>query len=58
VSVRSVRAGWGRCSAAAPGPEAMNSPTITSPALTQDGMILGTAADMAVAPITEDELEP
>ena len=33
--------------AAASSPEAMNSPTITSPAMTQAGMILGTAAYMA-----------
>ena len=33
--------------AAASRPEAMNSPTITSPAMTQAGMILGTAAYMA-----------
>ncbi len=32
---------------AASSPEAMNSPTITSPAMTQAGMILGTAAYMA-----------
>ena len=32
---------------AASSPEAMNSPTITSPAMTQAGMILGTAASMA-----------
>jgi len=30
--------------AAASSPAAMNSPTITSPAMTQAGMILGTAA--------------
>ena len=33
--------------AAASSPEAMNSPMITSPAMTQAGMILGTAAYMA-----------
>ena len=33
--------------AAASSPEAMNSPTITSPAMTQAGMILGTAAYMS-----------
>ena len=33
--------------ATASSPEAMNSPTITSPAMTQAGMILGTAAYMA-----------
>ena len=33
--------------AAASSPQAMNSPTITSPAMTQAGMILGTAAYMA-----------
>jgi serine/threonine protein kinase len=33
--------------ASASSPEAMNSPTITSPAMTQAGMILGTAAYMA-----------
>ena len=33
--------------AAASSPEALNSPTITSPAMTQAGMILGTAAYMA-----------
>ena len=33
--------------AAASSPEAMNSPTITTPAVTQAGMILGTAAYMA-----------
>ena len=33
--------------AAASSPEAMNSPTITTPAMTQAGMILGTAAYMA-----------
>jgi eukaryotic-like serine/threonine-protein kinase len=38
--------------AAASSPEAMNSPTITSPAMTQAGMILGTAAYMAPEPVT------
>ena len=43
----SRNASAGQAPAAASSPEATNSPTITSPAMTQAGMILGTAAYMA-----------